>query len=90
MEDGRLSLLLEGCGKHKTVKVAVCRDRIVGMCTAQTRISTARGDITAVVEAGKKSWWWAVTPRPIQPGSCSTALPRERFSTPCGPGHLPG
>lgn len=45
-----LTLLLEGCGKHKAVKVAVCRDKIVGMCTAQTRISTAKGEITAVLE----------------------------------------
>ena len=45
-----LSLLLEGCNKHRAVKVAVCRDKIVGMCTAQTRISTAKGDITAVLE----------------------------------------
>ena len=45
-----LTLLLEGCGKHRAVKVAVCRNEIVGMCTAQTRISTARGSITAVLE----------------------------------------
>ena len=45
-----LSLLLEGCGKHRAMKVAVCHDKIVGMCTAQTRISTAKGDITAVLE----------------------------------------
>lgn len=45
-----LRLMLEGCNRHRTVKVAVCNDKIVGMCTAQTRISTARGSITAVLE----------------------------------------
>jgi len=45
-----LRLMLDGCGKHRTVKVAWTGDTIVGMCTAQTRISTAQGNITAVVE----------------------------------------
>ncbi len=45
-----LRLMLDGCGKHRTVKVAWIKDRIVGMCTAQTRISTAQGKISAVVE----------------------------------------
>nr|WP_246293818.1 GNAT family N-acetyltransferase [Desulfobacter latus] len=45
-----LRLMLDGCGKHRTVKVAWVNDIIVGMCTAQTRISTALGRITAVVE----------------------------------------
>lgn len=45
-----LSLLLDGCGKHRAVKVAWRDDKIVGMCTAQTRISTALGEICAVLE----------------------------------------
>ena len=48
--DRGLRLMLDGCNRHRVVKVAVCTDKIVGMCTAQTRISTARGDITAVLE----------------------------------------
>ena len=45
-----LRLMLDGCGKHRTVKVAWMNDIIVGMCTAQTRISTAQGNVSAVVE----------------------------------------
>jgi GNAT superfamily N-acetyltransferase len=45
-----LALMLDGCGKHRTIKVAAEDKKIVAMCTAQTRISTARGGITAVVE----------------------------------------
>lgn len=45
-----LRLMLDGCGKHRSVKIAVMNDTIVGMCTAQTRISTAQGNISAVVE----------------------------------------
>ncbi|WP_321495725.1 GNAT family N-acetyltransferase [uncultured Desulfobacter sp.] len=45
-----LRLMLDGCGKHRSVKIAVVNDTIVGMCTAQTRISTAQGNISAVVE----------------------------------------
>lgn len=45
-----LALMLDGCGKHRTIKVACDGAKILGMCTAQTRISTARGGITAVVE----------------------------------------
>ncbi len=45
-----LTLLIEGCGKHRAVKVAAHRNKIVGMCTARTRISTAKGDVTAVLE----------------------------------------
>ena len=44
-----LRLMLDGCGKHRAVKVAWVNDAIVGMCTAQTRISTVRGNISAVV-----------------------------------------
>jgi ribosomal protein S18 acetylase RimI-like enzyme len=45
-----LALMLEGCGKHRAVKVAVHGNKIVGMCTAQTRISTAAGGVSAVLE----------------------------------------
>lgn len=45
-----LSLLLDGCGKHRAVKVAEAGNDIVGMCTAQTLISTARGGVVAIVE----------------------------------------
>ncbi|WDP90508.1 MAG: GNAT family N-acetyltransferase [Desulfobacter sp.] len=45
-----LRLMLDGCGKHRAVKVACANDRVIGMCTAQTRISTAQGRISAVVE----------------------------------------
>lgn len=36
--------------KHRAIKVAWCGEMIIGMCTAQTRISTARGCITARLE----------------------------------------
>jgi ribosomal protein S18 acetylase RimI-like enzyme len=45
-----LSLMLDGCGKHRCVKVAEVEGRVVGMCTAQTLISTAEGGIVALVE----------------------------------------
>lgn len=45
-----LAIMLDGCGKHRTIKVALKGQAIVGMCTAQTRISTAKGSICAVLE----------------------------------------
>jgi len=45
-----MALMLDGCGKHRAVKLALAQDRIIGMCTAQTRISTARGGICATLE----------------------------------------
>lgn len=45
-----LRLMLDGCGKHRAVKVAWVNDTIVGMCTAQARISTAQGNISAVLD----------------------------------------
>jgi len=45
-----LSMMLDGCGKHRTVKVACHNDNIVGMCSVQTRISTATGSISATIE----------------------------------------
>ena len=45
-----LQMMLDGCGKHRVVKTAWMAGRLIGMCTAQTRISTAQGSITAVIE----------------------------------------
>lgn len=45
-----LMLMLDGCGKHRCVKVAEARGRIVGMCTAQLVVSTAEGAFSALVE----------------------------------------
>ncbi len=45
-----LTLMLDDCGKHSAIKVACLDDRIIGMCTVQTRISTAQGKYSAVVE----------------------------------------
>jgi len=45
-----LLMMLEGCGKHRTVKVAQYNKAVVGMCSVQTRISTALGNISAIVE----------------------------------------
>lgn len=44
-----LRLMLDGCGKHRVVKVAWINDTIVGMCTAQAQISMVQGTINAVV-----------------------------------------
>nr|WP_319392220.1 GNAT family N-acetyltransferase [uncultured Desulfobacter sp.] len=45
-----LRLMLDGCGKHRTVKLAWVDDAVVGICTAQARISMVHGNINAVVE----------------------------------------
>ena len=45
-----LFMMLDGCGKHRAVKLAEIEGEIIGMCTAQTRISTARGAVCATVE----------------------------------------
>ena len=45
-----LRLMLDGCGKHRTVKVAWVGGAVVGICTAQARISMVHGNINAVVE----------------------------------------
>ncbi len=42
-------LMLDGCGKHRAVKVAWVDGAIVGMCTAQAQISMVQGRIDAVV-----------------------------------------
>jgi GNAT superfamily N-acetyltransferase len=45
-----LSLMLDGCGKHRCVKVAENDGAVVGMGTAQLLISTAEGNAVALVE----------------------------------------
>ena len=45
-----LLMMIEGCGKHRAVKVAEYNGNVVGMCSVQTRISTARGANVAVME----------------------------------------
>ena len=45
-----LMLMLDGCGKHRCIKVAEADGIVVGMCTAQTLISTAEGATVALVE----------------------------------------
>ncbi len=45
-----LRLLLDGCGKHRCVKVAQEENEVVGMCTAQLVVSTAEGAFSALVE----------------------------------------
>jgi GNAT superfamily N-acetyltransferase len=42
--------MLDGCLKHKCIKVAEINGRVVGMCTAQTLISTAEGGMAALIE----------------------------------------
>ena len=45
-----LKLMLDGCLKHRCIKVAETEGQVIGMCTAQTLISTAEGGIVALVE----------------------------------------
>ena len=45
-----LSMMLDGCLKHRCVKVAEVQGEVVGMVTAQLLISTAEGGIVALVE----------------------------------------
>lgn len=45
-----LKMLLDGCGKHRCVKVADIDGAVIGMCTAQLMISTAEGAFSALVE----------------------------------------
>ncbi|MFZ2634634.1 MAG: GNAT family N-acetyltransferase [Desulfosalsimonadaceae bacterium] len=45
-----LTLLLDGCRKHKCLKVAEHNREIIGMCSGQTLISTAEGGVVAMVE----------------------------------------
>ena len=45
-----LSLMLDGCGKHRRMLVAEAAGQVVGMCSAQILISTAEGREAAVIE----------------------------------------
>lgn len=45
-----LKLLLDGCGKHRCVRVAVADHLVIGMATVQTLISTAEGGMVGLVE----------------------------------------
>lgn len=45
-----LMLMVDGCGKHRCVKVAEVDDRVVGMATAQLIVSTAEGALSALFE----------------------------------------
>ena len=45
-----LALMLDGCLKHRCVKVAEIDGAVVGMVTAQMLISTAEGGAVALVE----------------------------------------
>jgi ribosomal protein S18 acetylase RimI-like enzyme len=45
-----LSLMLDGCLKHRCVKVAEVDGEVVGMVTAQLLISTAEGGPVALIE----------------------------------------
>ncbi|SHK98467.1 Ribosomal protein S18 acetylase RimI [Desulfatibacillum alkenivorans DSM 16219] len=45
-----LKLMLDGCGKHRCVKVAEAGGKVIGMCSAQLLVSTAEGAYSALVE----------------------------------------
>lgn len=45
-----LALMVDGCGKHRCVKVAEMSGKVVGMGSAQLLISTAEGSVVALVE----------------------------------------
>ncbi|MCJ8498941.1 GNAT family N-acetyltransferase [Desulfatitalea alkaliphila] len=45
-----LALLLDGCGKHRCIKVAAAAGEVVAMGSAQTLISTAEGGLVVLVE----------------------------------------
>lgn len=45
-----LSLMLDGCGKHRQVLVAEAGGEVIGMCSGQLLISTAEGAVAAMVE----------------------------------------
>ncbi len=45
-----LRLMMDGCRKHKCIRVAEYNNRVIGMCSAQTLISTVEGRMVAMVE----------------------------------------
>ena len=42
--------MLDGCGKHRCIKVAEIDGAVRGMCTVQLVISTAEGGLAGLVE----------------------------------------
>jgi len=45
-----LTVMLDGCLKHRCVKVAEVEDQVVGMVSAQMLVSTAEGGMVALIE----------------------------------------
>jgi ribosomal protein S18 acetylase RimI-like enzyme len=45
-----LSLMMDGCGKHRCLLVAVLSGQVAGMCSAQILVSTAEGREAAIIE----------------------------------------
>lgn len=45
-----VKLMLDGCGKHRCIKVAEVDNQVVGMCTIQVLISTAEGGMVGLLE----------------------------------------
>ena len=45
-----LRQFLDGCGKHRTMRVAEMNHRVIGMISVQTLISTAEGGIVGLIE----------------------------------------
>jgi ribosomal protein S18 acetylase RimI-like enzyme len=45
-----LTVMLDGCLKHRCVKVAEVEDQVVGMVSAQMLVSTAEGGLVALIE----------------------------------------
>ena len=43
-------MMLDGCGKHRCVKVGEVDGGVVAMCTAQILVSTAEGAFSVMVE----------------------------------------
>ncbi len=53
-----MQLLLDGCGKHRCIRVAEANRCVIGMATIQTLISTAEGGAVGLVEdvVVRKEW----------------------------------
>lgn len=45
-----LQLMIRDCRKHRCIVVAEIKNKVIGMCSAQTLISTAEGGVVALVE----------------------------------------
>lgn len=45
-----LRQFIDGCGKHRTIRVATVNSRVIGMISIQTLISTAEGGIVGLIE----------------------------------------